>query len=282
MIPLVHRIIRLRYRQLGFRSSSVSLDRFTIHSVQSACDSSHPPILFLHGLGTSSSTWVRIMPELARDRNVLAIDLPGFGLSTIDRGMPVASFDELVELTSSYLQNRSAAPVTLIGHSLGGWIAGKIATRHASVVGRLILMNPAGVYTPDVDRLAALFDARKTSDVAALLDMMWYHFPWYYSLFLRSIRKDLTRRRIGEFVRSIVRTNFLSEELGALPIRTSLIWGENDRLLPRETVSTLARWIPGLQISFIPKCGHIPQLEAPHRCARVVLNHLDGRFDAVV
>ena len=217
------------------------------------------------------------MPELRRKTDLIAIDLPGFGLSTINDGPTVASFNELIESTHDFIYRQKLGPVTLVGHSLGGWVASKLAVNHPSAVSRLILINPAGVFTDGIENLAAMFDVHETKDVSTLLNTMWYRFPWYYAPFVGSILRDLSRRRIGDFARSIKREDFLSAELGSLRIPIALLWGMEDRLLSADTISMLQQWIPNLFVSRIEKCGHIPQLEAPERCARAISERLDGK-----
>ena len=66
----------------------------------------------------------------------------------------------------------------------------------------------------------------------------------------------------------------MNEHLRRLLCATSVLWGQEDRLLSVETVAILRREIPTAQVIMIPRCGHVPQLECPGRTVealRIVL-----------
>src|SRR5207237_548752 len=116
------------------------------------------PLVLLHGLGASSGVWHVQHPELARHHRVYALDLPGCGHSPMPRTPPSGDWavDDVV-----------GAPVTLIGHSMGGAIALLCALQRPELVRSLVLVSPAGLGSevslslrllslPGVDRLAEI------------------------------------------------------------------------------------------------------------------------------
>ena len=101
-----------------------------------------PPVLFIHGLGSSS----REMLYLAEDdalhkRTVLFVDLPGFGESD-KPGSWSYSVEDQADLLATVIRTLVPGPVAIVGHSMGGSTAIATATRHPDVVDRLIVAEP--------------------------------------------------------------------------------------------------------------------------------------------
>ncbi len=270
LIDLLHAHVRRRYRRLGFTSTDQECGRFTVHFSRRTVASGNNTLVLLHGLGTSSSTWIHVLPDLDPTWNVLAIDLPGFGFSTVDNGEPFARLAEHVEAVSSIVETNLARPFLLLGHSLGGWIAARYALEHPSGVFHLILADTAGVLCDDTVELGKAFQIDSTADLRRLLNRVWLHYPWYFRPFYPSIQKDLHRRNVPEFVRSVEEKDFLNSRLGELSGKTSIIWGLQDRLISLQAVDVLKAKVPGLEIHLIDRCGHVPQLECPVEFTRVL------------
>ncbi|EAU62990.1 alpha/beta fold hydrolase, partial [Stigmatella aurantiaca] len=109
---------------------------------------SGPPVVLLHGRGHASPMWFSYLTVLARGRTVLAVDLPGFGLSSFPemrlRGgeKGVRFFTEPVE---ELLQTLAPGPMALVGHSLGGLVALELTLRGKVPVERLVLIDAMGL-----------------------------------------------------------------------------------------------------------------------------------------
>jgi pimeloyl-ACP methyl ester carboxylesterase len=102
-----------------------------------------PPLVLLHGVGTSRVVWRPVRPLLVPERLVAAPDLPGFGDS-----LPVGpgfALDEVADTLAEGLRARLPTPFDLIGNSLGGAVACVLAARHPGLVSRLMLAAPAGL-----------------------------------------------------------------------------------------------------------------------------------------
>jgi pimeloyl-ACP methyl ester carboxylesterase len=96
-------------------------------------------MLLVHGLGGSLANWDAVGPRLAKDRRVLAIDLPGFGLSPPQADFRLTTHAGAVIRFIETLEG----PVTLVGNSMGGLVAELVASRRPDLVNRLILVSPA-------------------------------------------------------------------------------------------------------------------------------------------
>ena len=102
------------------------------------------PILLVHGFGGAASNWTAVAPALARRSRVLVPDLPGHGGSTALPGPP-ERLDPYAERLALLVKRVAAAPATVVGHSLGGVVALRIALRRPELVHAVVLAGSAGI-----------------------------------------------------------------------------------------------------------------------------------------
>src|SRR5262249_54010603 len=102
-----------------------------------------PPILLLHGLGGTSLNWAAVAPSLVATRRVLVPDLPGHGRSTAPGSL--VSLEPFADALAALVEREQAAPVPVVGHSLGGLVAVRLAVRRPEAVAGLVLCAPAGI-----------------------------------------------------------------------------------------------------------------------------------------
>lgn len=102
-----------------------------------------PPMVLLHGAGEFAATWMRAIPELAKEHRLVIPDLPGHGDSALPEGELDADgtlrwLDELIEATC-------ASPPVLVGHLLGGGLAARYAVEHSDKISHLVLVDTFGL-----------------------------------------------------------------------------------------------------------------------------------------
>ena len=102
-----------------------------------------PPILVLHGLGGTSLNWAAVAPSLVATRRVLVPDLPGHGRSTAPGSL--VSLEPFADALAALVEHEKAAPLPVVGHSLGGLVAVRLAVRRPEAVAGLVLCAPAGI-----------------------------------------------------------------------------------------------------------------------------------------
>lgn len=116
-----------------------------------------PPIVFVHGLGTSAATWARCMELLADRFTVVAVDLLGHGGSPVPddpdeytRDRALADLDDVLDDLVGDASAGTSGPAVLVGHSLGGYLAlAHAATRPGAVSGIVVLNTGPGFRDPD-------------------------------------------------------------------------------------------------------------------------------------
>jgi pimeloyl-ACP methyl ester carboxylesterase len=202
--------------------------------------------------------------------NVLALDLPGFGLSRVNTGSEFAVFEELSAAVAAFIRQRTTQPILLLGHSLGGWLAAKFAADYPESVRHLLLVNNAGILCEDTVEQRKAFQVESVEDLRRLLDLIWFRYPWYFKPFYRAVLSDLRKRRVAEFVRSIGSEDFLNDDLRKLTMDVSIIWGEQDKLISMKSVDIMKQLIPGARVYLLDQCGHVPQLERPDEFIDIV------------
>jgi pimeloyl-ACP methyl ester carboxylesterase len=238
------------------------------------------PIVLLHGTAASLHTWEGWVKALSKERRVITLDLPGFGLTgpfagqyTIDdyRG------DTLARFVIDVLDQLGVPRFIVGGNSLGGEVAWRVATLVPERVQRLILVDSAGTRSepeavplgfliarlPGIRRIpehilpralvaqgvASVYGdpARVSSD---LVDR-------YYELTLR----DGNRRALGLRMQQLEREVDHSARLTSIKQPTLILWGERDRLIPLAQASEFMRLIHGAELVSFAGLGHVPQEE---------------------
>lgn len=236
------------------------------------------PLVMLHGLWDCLWTWRRVAPQLARNRRVLLLDLPGHGLS----GRPDASYDLdwHADLAGAWMDHLGLEEVDLVGHSFGGGVAQSLLRTHHHRVRRLGLVASGGLGR-EVSwalRLLSLPGAHRVVQpfigLGTRLGMLHYkevfdaedrrRLAWLNS------RPD-TARALARTAHGVIglggqRRHLLdhAHELPELP-PVAIYWGEQDQILPPAHARRIQRQVREVQVTLFPRCGHFPHLERPDR-----------------
>ena len=105
---------------------------------------SGPEVILLHGLGGDSSNWRMTLPVLTGRFHVYAPDQIGFGKS--DKPLINYRAATLVDFLNAFYKKLSISKATLVGNSLGGWVAMDFALQYPDKVNRLVLVDSAGYF----------------------------------------------------------------------------------------------------------------------------------------
>ena len=258
------------------------------------------PVVLVHGLGNSSAAWRRVMPGLARSHHVIAPDLPGFGHSS-----PVES-DDLLDAYCVFVAELieragGGVPAAIVGNSVGGAVALRVALTRPHLVSRLVLVDPAGVGqgVPSWWRLVRFEGAVRAVSAIPLTLMPRPMIEWVIGTAYRRITfsqpdrvSDRTvrlfaqqlnsRERIHRFLRNAHEiVDAFERDVQSLerplPVPVLALWGRDDRLVPLHDALALLERIGELEVRILEGCGHSPQLEQPDAFLDAVLPFLGAR-----
>jgi len=247
---------------LGIHEESIDVGPLTMHYY--CAGERGKPIVLLHGLGNSAEVWAFLMRLLSKQYRVYAPDLPGFGKTSLAaEGTNIATHALHIEQFISALGYKR---VTVVGNSLGGWIGIRLALDHPERVERLYLLDSAGLRREPMD----IPHSSNRAAAQHVFKQMWgFSLPLPGFVWDAMVRNAQTPAYAG-FLQSYDPQEELDEVLGQLNIPTTIIWGEQDRLLPIACAYDFHTGIANSELVLLPRTGHLPQLQAPLQVAHII------------
>ncbi len=256
-------------------SSFVTLEGVRLH-VRDTGPREGPPVLLLHGFGSSLHTWDQWAALLEADRRVIRLDLPGFGLTGAD---PTGDYSDLraVALLDGLMERLGVAQADVVGSSMGGRIAWRFAAERPARVRRLVLMAPDGF-------ASAGFTYDRPAGVPLLMRALPYTLPMpllrggvapAYADAASLTESALERYRdmmIAPGVRAAILDRMATHVLvppepflRGIAAPVLLLWGESDRMVPAAHAADYARELRDSRTVVLPGLGHVPMEEDPPR-----------------
>ncbi len=257
-------VLRAGMLLVGIREETVNLDGLAMRYY--CAGRRGTPIVLIHGLGNSAEVWAGVMPLLAREYLVYALDLPGFGMTPLaPEGTNIATH---VLYLKRFLDALGYPRVTLVGNSLGGWIAARFAIEHPERVERLYLLNSAGLRRESMH----LPGGDDRQEARQNLEHTWgFSLPIPGFILDAVVRNSQTPAYAG-FLNTYDPREELEGVLDRVQTPTTIIWGEQDHLLPIACARDLHAGIAGSELVLLPHVGHMPHAQAPLRVARLILS----------
>jgi pimeloyl-ACP methyl ester carboxylesterase len=250
-------------------------------------------VVLLHGFADNLSTWNRVVPPLAVNSRVIAIDLPGFGNSTAPWTRPLLA--GYLDVVQAVLAAEGAdGPVSLMGNSMGAVVSLLFAARHPERVDGVVLIDMPGLRTvPRVWRMAM----SRPAELAVRTGLRWvpdraaqFGLGWTYTHLAAAhprrldplVRQYFTSPYalrdsvsailpLGRTLLTELRTAQLGVLVATLDLPILLVFGSRDLLTPPRVLRRLGR--PGGAI-VLPGCGHCPQVDQPEALLTEVLPFL--------
>jgi len=264
-------------------SSYVTANSLNLHYLEAG---KGDPILLLHGFPTSSHLYRNVIPTLAKTHRVIALDLPGYGLS--DKPLDVDySFEFYEAVLDGFLDALDLPRTDLVVHDLGGPIGMFWAVRNPRRVHKIVLLNtlvypetswavklfllalrtpvlrdyivsPKGII--GAMKLGVVHKERLTREVLT---------PYTAPFETPAARKALIKAGSGLSIQGLAE---IARKLPTLEASLRLIYGENDRVLPdvAKTMQRIQRAHPQAELTALPGCGHFLQEDEPERVAELI------------
>ncbi len=247
------------------------------------------PLLLIHGLGGSWRTWMPVLDMLAAEREVIAVDLPGFGETPPLPGE--VSMNTLAEATASFLTAHDLTGVDVAGNSMGARLVLELARR--GVVGSAVSFDPGGFWegwergffyaTAAVSiRLVRLLQPvmpRLTGSPLGrtLLFAQLSAHPWRVAArgALAEMRTFAASPSFDELLRRLA-FGPAQQGTGSTPGPVAIVWGRKDRLcLPNQARRAMERF-PEARLHWFAGAGHYTHWDAPAKATRLILSTTGG------
>jgi pimeloyl-ACP methyl ester carboxylesterase len=237
------------------------------------------PIVLIHGIADNALTRSFVQGPLARKYPVYAIDLPGYGFSGLPPDRFYMTLDEMCAALEDYMRDVIGQPALVVGNSMGGWLAVKLAWSAPALVRGIVLANAGGAPLEGRDSWVPFGETIGIPDMRTarlVFRQMFGAIPAPMLYFGQYSLQDLFQRRVvREFVSNMMAADPEKEllrpaDLRELPVPAALIWGVGDRFLPQGSLEFFRDNLPGAPMLLLKRCGHLPQRERP----RAVLHFL--------
>jgi pyruvate dehydrogenase E2 component (dihydrolipoamide acetyltransferase) len=233
------------------------------------------PVVLIHGFGGDTTTWQLNAPVLAEQRPVYALDLPGHGLSS--RNLESGSIEELLSAVAGFATTLSLDRFHLVGHSLGGAIAMRLAKREPARIASLTLLSPVGVGIPlDPSFIDGFVRADSRKDVKRLLEQIFEDKSLITPELIEKVQQGKRLDGARQALEKIAASNFMADggfvtydptDLKELSSRTLIVAGAHDRVIHFGDGVPAAN---NVRFSVLPRIGHMPQIEASEAVNRLL------------
>ena len=240
---------------------------------------SGPTVILLHGLGGSSVVWNFNIGPLAEKFHVVVPDQIGFGKS--DKPLVNYRIRTYVDFLDQFCKQLKIERATLVGNSMGGWIAAMYTASFPDRVDKLVLVDAAGYAPPkDVDT-RAFFGLNPTTRAGTkiLLSKVFYNKAFQTDAAIDQAIATRMAAGDGYTIKSITESiirgeDFLDDVVKTIKQPTLIIWGRQDGLVPLANGERFNKGIAGSKMVVIDECGHIPNTEKPGEFNAALLKFL--------
>jgi len=240
---------------------------------------SRDPVVFVHGLGGQWQNWLENIPRVAQERRVIALDLPGFGLSAMPREkITISGYGRTVNALCEQL---GLGLVEVVGNSMGGYIGAEVAIQFPERVDRLILVSAAGITSADLAHQPILTLGRVANAVASWNAARHRHVASrrksrHMALALVARHPSLLKADLAyegffkgtgkpgfeDALRACLEYDF-RDRLTEISRPTLIVWGEQDSIIPVRDANEFERLIPDSRKVVMAETGHVSMAERP-------------------
>lgn len=246
------------------------------------------PLLLIHGLGGSWRSWIPVLSGLAAEREVIAVDLPGFGKTPPLPGEVTIS--SLADAVTQFLKDNNLTGIDAVGSSMGARLVLELA-RRGNVLGSVVSLDPGGFwqgwernfffYSIAISiRLVRLLQPlmpaiTRSAAGRTILLPQFSRRPWALSpqVTLDEMRSYAASPSFNELLYNLA----YGEEQQGAPLHSiqhplTIVWGRNDRVCFPVQAHRALKKFPDARLQWVEHCGHFPQWDKPHQTVRIILN----------
>ncbi len=239
------------------------------------------PLILLHANPGESQDFDAVIPVLEKQYRVLALDWPGYGKSAAPEQLSKVSPEYFYQVLREFLTALALPPVLIIGNSLGGNAAARLAIEAPELVRGLVLVSPGG-FTPHnmITRMFCKFQASRFSFSPRFFAARYlrHRTPTVQAMLERAATSQATSERVAlsrAVWRSfIVSDHDLRQRASAIRVPTLLIFGKHDPVIPAKKDGVIAHQSIQDSKLIVMQTGHAPFAEKPEEFLIKVLPFL--------
>lgn len=249
------------------------------------------PLLLIHPANLGWGIWYPNITELSKYFKIYAIDLPGAGRSTRIDYAHLDLNKDFIEIVEQFILSLKLQNLHIIGCSIGGWLAMKLAIIHPEIVNKIVVVNSVGFtdYIGFSDKIIRFYPFAKFISKTFLRPSNKKNMEAFLRGILYNKKTDLEKEFVEYFCETmetshnlllISRLTALNKELNLekelpnIKAHTLIIWGEKDKIIPLHKNINNFNLIPKVEIEIIKDTGHMPSLEKKGTFNEIVTNFL--------
>jgi len=236
------------------------------------------PVVFLHGLLGMNDHWLPVSRALSERSRCLMIEAPLLEL----RG-EACSVAGVVRLISTVLETIVGAPAVLVGNSLGGHVAQRIAIERPELCRALVLAGSSGLFERTFEKDVQHRPSREW--LTRKIGDLFYDAANMPSDCIDKAFIELSDRRAARALVKLgksAKNDHMGERLGQIRQPTLLLWGDSDTVTPPQVAEEFHEKLPDSRLVWLDRCGHAPMIERPQEFALALHAFFDELGDPPV
>ena len=260
----------------GQTSKEITVFGQKIHYVEAG---SGPTVILLHGLGGSTQAWMFNIAPLAEKYHVVVPDQIGFGKS--DKPLVNYRIRTYVDFLDQFCKQLGIERASLVGNSMGGWIAAAFTAAFPDRVDKLVLVDAAGHAPPkDLDpRTFYGLNPTTREGMKVLVSKVFYNKAFQTDAAIDQAIAARLAAGDGYTINSITESifrgeDFLDDTVKTIKRPTLIIWGRQDGLVPLTEAEHFNKDIAASKLIVFDQCGHVPNFEKAGEFNAAVLKFL--------
>ena len=277
---VLHFVLKQAFEASGFKFEELKqgdanfyLIRKKIRAVESG--SKVRRLVMIPGFGDTPASWMPLYGLVGRELvknfdEIILIDFPGY-TGFLSNHALIPSMKLLQGLVKTVCE--ANPPTVLMGHSLGGWLASKVAQELSVPMEHLIVIAPSGLTPDEAERrdFGDFIINNENLHLDEILNLVMHEPGNVKMLINEDVKRFFSKPEIKMFINSVKPEDFVNSEQGFMAKKVTVIWGENDQFVPSQWVRYWVEHYGNYLDAYLMKeTGHLPQLERPMVLAQVI------------
>lgn len=238
-------------------------------------------VLLLHGLGGSIESWTNNIEALSKELRIIAVDLPGFGMS--DKPKMDYTIRFYVKFVADFVKHLQLGKISIVGSSLGGHVAAELAITLPELVSRLVMISPPGALPRSFKPTPALRSYTKVVEAKSVQQVKQALFAvdgkpvdgTYAELAFQKMSMPGAKEAFMSALKGSAKAPRLNRRLDRIKAPAMLLWGKDDIMIPVKFAQPFVE-MKGCRVVLLEGCGHRPHAEKPGLFNRLVGDFLTG------